>query len=802
MLQSFIKIAIRHISRNKGYVIINIIGLGLATACSMIAFVNWQSAEIADSFHEQSENIFMITENRLGSTRPVVDVSTAIVEKVIPNISEIKAGVRFDHWGVVVKNGENVFNERLTIADPNFFEVFSFPLLQGEAMDFKDPSKVFLSEKMAKKYFANKEIIGEILTINPGQKGERVLSVAGIIKDAPNITCLKFDFLTNINYATSGSRPDTLSKWQRRMDATFVLLNNPQNKEKAAARINEFIPQQNKIVSYNKAVRYNLLPLNKVFKHGERDYNNYELNGAITPSFYWGPGLMALMLLLAACLNFTNTTISFSNKRLKEMGVRKVMGSGRGQLIGQLLSESFLICFLGLLFGILLAEYLTPLYNQMWSMINLDLSLDYLSNSGLLLFMVGIVSITTIVGGAYPAFYISAFQPSNIFRGSTKFGGDNWLVRGLLGFQIAISLTAIIGGLAFAENAEFQKNFDLGYSNDGIINVRVDRGEGYSKFKNAIAENPAIKGITGSINNLNFGNWWWSLGELSDNRSVQVQLVGEDFFKVMKIALKEGRTFDKNKETDYYLRSKEEKATYIPSVIVNQKLLDEQKWKTGLDKQIVINDKTYKIIGVTENFYPSGFSNEPSAGAFIFYKPSSLRYIKVKTSAENLIATKQYLKDKWATVFPSKPFDSFYQDLAIGQMIEISNNVALIYLFLAIISIILAATGLYSLVSLNVLKRGKELAIRRVLGASPSGIVYTLNRHYLLIFVLGSFGGGLMGIWLTQTIIDSAFRVNQGVSFISIFLSIFGICLIGSGTIGWIMVNLLKRNPAETLKSE
>jgi len=468
---------------------------------------------------------------------------------------------------------------------------------------------------MAKKYFAEKDPIGQILTINPGQDSQRDLAIGAVLQDVPSNSCFRFDFLTNIAYVESGPRPDTLENWNTRMAATFLVLKDPNQQKEIETQLAQYIPIQNAVPNASKRVKYILQPLEDVFMDMEL-HNNY-MKEAIHPAFYWGPGLMALLILLTACLNFTNTTISFSNKRLKEMGVRKVMGGGRGQLVIQLLGESLVICVMGAVVGIIIAEYLTPLYNQMWSNVGLDLSLDYFSNPGLVLFVLGAIGCTALLGGAYPAFYISSFKPSHIFRGSTKFGGDNWLVRSLLGLQIVISLIAVIGGVTFSQNATFQKNTDLGYNVDGIINVNLDGKKHFETFRNLISENPDIQGITGSRNNIGTGSEWWSnIGKVEDNRNAQMQYIGANFMEVMDMELLVGRTFDENLETDF-----EE------SIIINEKLAEMQGWDDPVGEQLEMFEQTYNVIGLTKEFYANAFLTKPTPNIFMLRKPERLRTI-------------------------------------------------------------------------------------------------------------------------------------------------------------------------------
>ncbi|MEM6321489.1 MAG: FtsX-like permease family protein [Bacteroidota bacterium] len=791
MFQNYLKIALRHIDRNRTYVIINVVGLGVAIACCMIAFVNWQTGKNADSFHENYERIFRVTANGVGHTQPTADVSAPLVIRAAEDLKEVAAGIRFHTQGTIVQNETSVFGEQLAFADANFLEVFTFKVISGDANALKDPSQILISEQKAKSYFGDESAIGKTLTLKPGQPNEKQLRIGAVLKNnSTYISSLEFDFLANISLLETAYNT-SLQDWRTGLNASFLLLNNPNEQQKVAQALSQYLPIRNKEATWNQRKNFLLEPMDRLFLDG-RNTNNNRLARAESPAFYWGMGLLALFILLTACLNFTNTTISFSNKRLKEMGVRKTMGSSRPQLMVQLLGESFFICVLSAVFAIILAEYLTPIYNSLWAFMDVSIKLNYFQNSGLVLFLVGTVLITTLLGGVYPAFYMSSFRPSHIFKGTTRFGGDNWLIRSLLGVQIALSLIAIIGSLTMADNADFQKSHNLGYNVEGIINVDLQGRDQYEKFRTIILENPNIEGVTASSSNLGFSEWDNFVGQPEDQRHASTHVVADNFLNVMNLRLVAGRTFDKNLSTDL-----------TESVLVTQKFVEESNWDHTIGKKIkhrFPNEKN--IIGVVEDFYASSFFRKPRAAVFHLSRPEWYSVMKVRVQPEQLATTKQYLEDQWKKHFPLVPFNSYYQDETLATAFTITENIALLYLFLAIVTVLLSATGLFSLVSLNVLKRSKEIAVRRVLGATAENILYSTNKYYLVIFAIGSIVGAVLANWAVHFFLEQIFEVTKGVSLLSIVISVLGLCTIGGLTIGSRLVGVLRTNPAETLKSE
>ena len=331
MIQNYFKIAFRHIIRNKSYLLINVIGLGLAFACCIIAFVNYQFANQADSFHEKEDQIFHVTVSLAGQQWPNVDVAAPLMSMAVSELGGVKAGVRVGKKAIIVKTGATVFSEELAVAAPNFFEVFSFPIKIGTANALSNPSNVLLSEETASKYFGTENPIGQIITINPEQSGQKELIVGGVYETMPSNSSLKLDMLTHISYVESEAYRDTLSHWNTSFGATFLVLNNPEDAENITQSLNRFLPLESKI-EYNRPVtKYHLDPMNSVFHKRWETQNNNTLTRLEHPLLPIVPAIIAFLILLTACLNFTNTTVSFSNKRLKEMWVRKAMGSKRSQ---------------------------------------------------------------------------------------------------------------------------------------------------------------------------------------------------------------------------------------------------------------------------------------------------------------------------------------------------------------------------------------------------------------------------------------------------------------------------------------
>ena len=353
MLHNYLKIALRQLRRNGRYMFINVLGLSVALAFCILSFTNYRFAHSFDQWHPQQEHIFRIEFYKTGN-HILHGTCPATLPEVAPaDIPGIEAATRIDSRGLTIKQGENVFNEQVHFVDVNFLDVFDFPLVKGQAR-LEDRKALLISETMAKKFFGDKNPIGQQMTLYADEPTPMLLTVSGITKDCPKNSSIHFDFLTHLNNQLQADGPVVYDSWKWFVDAAFVRLNDPADASKVEAALQAYRAPQNQANLDWPVERFRLEPLAEMALHS-RDIRWNNLWGGTPPAAIWGNVIIALMLLLTACLNFANTTIAVGNRRLREMGVRKVMGGTQGQLMRQLLAEAFLICLVALVVGMLLA---------------------------------------------------------------------------------------------------------------------------------------------------------------------------------------------------------------------------------------------------------------------------------------------------------------------------------------------------------------------------------------------------------------------------------------------------------------
>ena len=476
-------------------------------ACCITAYLNWDYNAKFDTYHADAENVYRVNFIRITNGRPIKNGSCPLplgaqIKTSLPQVDKV---IRYMPFGGNFRIENELFQTWCSAVDPTFFETFNFPMLFGNAADIKDKQSIFISTELRDKYFPGKpNPVGETLTYVKDDV-EREYKVAGVFQKPPQNNSfgegafMHYDNIVDI----MGEKEDNWASFNN----TFVTVNNPIEVPEVERQLQAYVEVQNKAKEDFKVAEYYLDPFYGMAVRAEKeDIWNHWLNSSLPVSAAIGPVIMSFMLLLIACFNFTNTSIAIANRRVKEIGIRKVLGSDRKQLIFQFLGENILLVFLAMIAGLILSYFLVPAYSAMWPF--LDIHLDLVENIGLLGFLAAMLIFTALVAGSYPAFYVSSFQPTTIFRGNVKFSGTNPLTRVLLTSQFAISLMAIISGFVFSQNAVYQEEYDMGFDMESIVFARVNDEQGYTKMRNALMGYDQIKEMAGSRHNI--GSSWYT----------------------------------------------------------------------------------------------------------------------------------------------------------------------------------------------------------------------------------------------------------------------------------------------------
>jgi hypothetical protein len=787
MFSNYLKLAFRNLRRHGWYVMINVAGLGIAFGFTILSFLNHRYAGSYDAWHPGKERIFRVEVVKEGNGLLHGVCPAPLGPAVAGSLGAVEASTSIDGRGTVVKYGDHIFNERLHFVSGNFLQFFRFPLKTGQD-NLDDRNVVLITESTARKYFGSENPIGKVLIFNADSDDRFNLRVGGILQDVPKNSSVHFDFVTHLDNQREENKPVDYTNWRYFMDATFLRLKSPKDAVAVTEAIQQYTAVQNTGNPDWKVKSFVLDPLPEVAGHSrEIRWNN--LWSGMPPAADWGNLILAALLLLTACLNFTNMTIAGSTGRLREMGMRKVMGGTQKQLILQLLTESLLVCLAGLLIGMVLEYPILDWYNRTWKFCNLQV--DYLHDAAMMAFLIAIVVGTTLLAGAYPAFYISGFKPSIIFNGTLRFGGSNLFSRLMLGLQVAISLISVVVGVSFARNAAFDREADIGYDRDHIIGVHVSDEQEYNLMANAAKEIPAVQAVCGSVHVPGFSYRFREFSYQGNRHEAAWYDVGDQFVGLMNIRLLSGENFS-GKTSDG-----------VPTVLVNEKFaLEIAGNKPVAGDLITLDSVTYRIAGVVKDFMTDTPFNPLSPVVLRQTMPSRYQYCMIRAESKDLNAVFDRLETNWKTLFPFKPFNGFYQSQTIREALEASENIARSMYFFSLVTILFTIAGLFSLTSLNILKRMREIAIRRVMGARAGNIAYLLNKNYIWIFGLALLTGSLGGRFLALTMMNSIFKINAGVQPGALAVSAFGIIFIAASTIGVKIWQTLRLNPSDVLRGD
>jgi ABC-type antimicrobial peptide transport system permease subunit len=467
------------------------------------------------------------------------------------------------------------------------------------------------------------------------------------------------------------------------------------------------------------------------------------------------------------------------------------MGSTQRQLIGQMLVECSMMVLVAILLSALLNHYWLPIFNRMF--VYVDVQANYLHDAHLLLFLAGMLVFTTLLAGAYPAFYISRYNASSIFRGSVKFGGSNLFSRLMLGLQISISLMAVIGGIAFAKNAAFQNTFDFGFNIHNTMGVYVKDQNTYNTLRNEMAKVPQVTALAGTKNHIGF-NYRREVAEAEGvKRETKSFEVGSGYIKTMNLKMAAGRAFDDAFQSDY-----------STGILVTEKFAAMYGWKPAdaLGKQVHIDNNMYSVVGVLKDFHPASLFEPAYPVIMKLTQENNYRYLIIQARSADLTHVYNATQSIWKKLFPLQPFNGFYQDQMIAESHRVSTSIAKIFSWLAIITVLLTATGLFALISLTVLKRMREIAVRKVVGATPRDIYLLVNKSYFWIIVAGTLFGCYAGWSLTKLLLNQIYRINNGVATFTIVLSVLIMILIALFTTGIKIWQVIRTKPVTLLRTE
>jgi putative ABC transport system permease protein len=791
MLKNYIKIAVRNFLTNKAYSFINIFGLAIGIAGSLLMLVYVADQLSYESMHNNCAQIYRVSVNfaslKLATSFPALGQASS------EEIPDVKAAVRFriDH-NADIKIADKEFKEtKFFFADSNIFNVFTFPLVEGDKNSvLNNPSSIVISEEVAHKYFGNSDPIGKRLTYN--DRYEFIIS--GIMKDVRANTMLKCEIIAPYSRAMQINKP--LMPWaQFGDDYTYLYLKDNTNIESLKKKLqNLYAHHTNEGMA--SIVKFVILPIRDI-------YFKSDMIGELGPTGNYNSvylfSSISILTLLIACLNFINLFTAKSLRRSKEVGVRKVLGASRGKLIIQFLSETFTLTFIAFILGILIYELVRPL---LYNYFQLQLSGTSFLNFNFAITILAIIIIVNLIAGIYPAAFLSKHKPLDTFK-STKLPESSGVTLRKLLINIQFVFT-IFGTAAIYEQLNFMQNSNLGFNKNDvlILNYPVSDNNSAGKFvviKQALKSIPGVIDVSGAstLPGTNFKETQSVRIKGNTDKGFSVfQTIGVDYEFIPTLGLKiiKGRNFSKK----YVLDSAE-------AIILNETAVIKLGLINPIGAEVIVPDganreRIVKIIGVIKDFHVTSFHNiiEPM---FLYIDPAKYYNIALKINAENKSNIVASIKSDWEKILPNKEFNYSFLEQTYNNLYQADRRTGSLSSIFSLLSIFITCVGLFGLISYTIETRVKEIGIRKVLGANFSSIVFLLSKDYLkwiLIANIVAWPAAYYAIsrWLNEFVYKAA--INISIYFAATII----VLLIAIVTISFQTLKAAAANPVKSLRYE
>ena len=843
MLKNYLTIALRNLVRYKIYTAINALGLATGIAFCLLTFLYVRHEWTYDQFHKKSDRIFQLgmSGGMFGGRDNTIHIRLS--EKIGPlmreNIPQFAHVVRMHERTVKVSLGNNTFEAKSLFTDEDFFQLFTFPLIHGDPKTvLANPNSIVLTQSAAQKYFGQKDVVGQEVSIldRIWNEEEKTFVIAGIAQDPPENSSIQFDLILSqasrpppkIKMTSFIMRPDGKTEreeiappvFSRGRDVTYVqLIDNVQ--------LADLAPVLNAFVGANKTSRGNFKSRRKtpdVTLHlqpiADIHFDRGITNGLSTPSnpaYSYILAGIALSVLLVACINFTNLAIARSATRAREVGVRKVVGAMRFQLMKQFWGESLLLTGVGMLLGLALTNFFLSTFN---ALTQVNLTLDYRPSLSSVLFGLSLLLIISLVSGIYPALVLSGFDPIAVLKNRFNIGGRSWSGRVLIVGQFVVAILFLIATLVMSRQLSFLKEKNLGLNESQVVLVKprglsVDRQQRHrilQLFKQELKRHPQIVNVTQSrlFSNLKAdsdnrkSNITFPNGEVVEKADISVDY---DFFNTLGINLLAGRNFSPDFGTDAT------QAVLVNKTFVERTQLEQPlnatlpmtkmmaSFATGDSLPKVQQIKDPKIIGVVDDFHLKSLHHAlPPLVIFLDAVSLSSDFL-VRIRPERISSTLAFMAEKWQSIAGDAPFDYVFLDENFDRLYREEERWGTIVQYASFFALFVACLGVLGLTSLAITRRTKEIGIRKVLGASNHHIFALLSREFVvLILIANLIAWPIAHYGVEHWLRDFAYRIDAGMGlFLLGGLLVFATALF---TIGVQALKAAQRNPVHALRYE
>jgi len=793
MFLNYIKIAFRNLTKQKGYAVINVLGLGIGMGICLFLILLDHYAYNYDTHHENSHKIYRLADKVKTSSGSIVDAAITPApwgEAITNDIPEVENFVRFADLGRSVGQGDKVFSYGVDYVDESIFEVFTYEFKYGnKETAFVEPRSVVLMYFVAETFFGDTNPLGETLMINDVPH-----TVTGVLRKLPDQSSLRFNMFVPFSSLTEAEYPN-LNNWESHNLHTYLLLQEGADVAAIEEKLQGFIEKQfgeegmEKYQPHLQNLEDIFLKSNLFAEHGE----------SLDISYIYIFSAIAFMILLIACVNFINLATAKSLERAKEVGMRKAVGAGRRQLIFQFLAEAFLLTVLALVIALAFVEFALPWFNDMaeW-----NVQANYLENIFYLISIAVLLVSVSLLAGGYPAFYLSSFQPALVLKGQKTTGrSKTWLRSGLVVAQFSVAIFLIIGSWMADRQIEYLHSKDLGFTIDNILvlNLPSDLDKATKQtIKGELDRRSEI--ITSTMASNIPGEQSGSMttfrpeGQFEeDGLLVNYYSVDEHFLTLFDIELVEGRNFSAELSSDS-----------TAAFIINEAAARRFGWENAVGKTISRGQdediKNSTVIGVVENFHFETLHNSIHP-LILQYRPDEVNQFAMLLNTTDLSASAREIVDFVKPYNAGLPIGYYFLEDDIADEYTTEEVIGAMLRYFTYLTIFIACMGLLGLASYTVLQRKKEIGIRKVLGAGTYGIVFNLSKEFLKLTILGfAIGAPLAYLLLIQWLNSFAYSTSMSpYIFLGAGLAAISLAML---TISYNTITAANMNPAESLKSE
>jgi putative ABC transport system permease protein len=787
MIFHYLRTAYRIIVKHKTFSLVNVLGLTVGITAALIIGLYAQHELSYDRFHQQADEIYLVYKERVtpNGVQPTYDTWVPLLERLQQDFPEVGSGTRFNTNREVVVVNDQRFEEEVAYVDPSFFGVFSFPIARGNTQNpLPNPNSVLISSAAAHRFFGDQNPIGQTLTLDY----ETSYIVSGVLATIPTNSSLQFDLAVPIQSVPNYS--ELADEWGSSFLSTFVVLADNEAVANLETQFPDFVAS---VFGEEVQARTNfkLLPLSQYYDAFIGNSQDVYILLCI-----------ALGIILIAAINFMNLSTARAVERMKEVGMRKVLGASRAQLVRQFLSEAIVMSLIALGLGVLLVEVSLPWINQVF-----DLKLTFhIGDARVLSGLIGFGLLLGLLSGGYPSLFLSRLRIEASLKGRSSGSRQRLSLRnGLVVAQFTLSVLLIAGTMIVWKQLTFMKEADMAFEPENVVVLPVGLRsfEGTTAdsvrlqtFKESLSQHSHIQQVSSSAHIPSRWDGWFTFvqpkGWEGDPLRMRVTFADAHYFSTFDINFQQGRPFYEGSEVD---RNE--------SVILNQAALQAFGWENAQDKFLILGNREFSVVGVVDDYHFESLRNKV-APILHFYRPPENgvhQYISWRTGGEDLRTTLDFVAAQWNELAPDRPLEYQFLNQNVAQMYEAEDRLLTMVSVFSVIAVLIACMGLFALSLNNILKRKKEIGIRKVLGASVPQLVTMITRDFTRLIIFSFLlATPLVYVLLPRWLEDFAYRTEVGVG---ILLMAGGAALVVAWlTVGSQSIKAALANPVDSLRSE